>query len=207
MTVGIIKSDLEWVSLLESPGPDREQALSRLRRVLLRALRTALGRYSNVKESHREDFVQEALIKILNGLHSFRGDSRFLTWATKIAIRVAFSEMRRHRWKDVSLDEMLELTTNRPGIARTRPAQEPQMLSDQIMAFLHEAIRNELSEQQRQVVIAYFIQGIPLDEIARRLGKTRNHLYKIKFDARNRLREALLARGVSVSDVEFAFQG
>jgi RNA polymerase sigma-70 factor, ECF subfamily len=55
-----------------------------------------------------EDFAQEALIKIMANLDSFRGESRFTTWAQKIAVRVAFTELRRLRWQDVSLDEALE---------------------------------------------------------------------------------------------------
>ncbi len=36
-----------------------------------------------------EDFVQEALLKILDNLASFRGDSKFTTWAQKIAVNFA----------------------------------------------------------------------------------------------------------------------
>jgi RNA polymerase sigma-70 factor, ECF subfamily len=200
-------TDQEWVCALQSSAIQRDEALSGLRRILLKSLRTALSKYPAVTDSHREDFVQEALIKILNGLNSYRGESRFITWALKITIRIAFSEMRRHRWKDVSLEEMLENSANGSNVNGVRANQEPQMLSNQILKILDAVIRHDLSNMQRQVVIPYFIQGIPLDEIARRMGKTRNHLYKIQYDARNRLKDALMARGITASDVESAFQG
>lgn len=36
------------------------------------------------------------------------GESRFTTWAQRISVRVALTELRRLRWRDVSLDEALE---------------------------------------------------------------------------------------------------
>lgn len=53
-----------------------------------------------------EDFAQEAAIRVLSRLDGFRGDSRFTTWAVAVAVRVAFTELRRARWRDVSLDAL-----------------------------------------------------------------------------------------------------
>jgi len=85
----------------------REAAVADLRNALLRNLRKALSHRMGVDEAFLEDAVQEALLRILQRLDQFEGRSRFLTWATSIAIRIAFGELRRRRWKDVSLDELL----------------------------------------------------------------------------------------------------
>ena len=37
-------------------------------------------------------------------IDTFEGRSQFTTWAYKIAVRVALNELRRRRWRDVSLD-------------------------------------------------------------------------------------------------------
>ena len=100
----IERTNQEWLAALRGPG--RDEALADLRAFLMRGLRYALANQSNVTEADLEDFAQEALLKILAGLDSFRGESRFTTWAQKIAVRVALTELRRHRWRDVSLDEM-----------------------------------------------------------------------------------------------------
>jgi RNA polymerase sigma-70 factor (ECF subfamily) len=102
-------------------GPQKGAALADLRLVLLRGLRAALGgRTSGVVGLSVEDCVQEALIKILDNLDSFRGESRFTVWAQKIAVRVAFAEMRRRKWRDVSLEEAIlrhgEARTYRPTL-------------------------------------------------------------------------------------------
>ncbi len=55
-----------------------------------------------------EDSVQEALLLVTERIHSFRGDSRFISWALVIATRVALTELRRARWREVSLEEMAE---------------------------------------------------------------------------------------------------
>ena len=53
-----------------------------------------------------EDLAQDATLRVLENIDSFRGDSRFTTWATKIAVRVAISDLRRARYKDFSLDDL-----------------------------------------------------------------------------------------------------
>ncbi|MBN1815554.1 MAG: hypothetical protein JXA14_27220, partial [Anaerolineae bacterium] len=96
------RTNQEWLDALRGSG--REDALSDLRVLLVRGLRRALP---DVPEQNLEDFAQEALLKILAGLDSFRGESRFTTWAFKIAIHEAFTELRRRRWKNVSLQDLV----------------------------------------------------------------------------------------------------
>ena len=93
-----------WVTELRA---EQESALTYLRDVLLRNLRKALSNHSRADESFMEDAVQDSLIRILDRLDQFEGRSRFITWATTIAIHVSMSELRRSRWKDVSLDEVM----------------------------------------------------------------------------------------------------
>jgi len=69
-------SNEQWLVALR--GPTSDEALAELRVVLMRGLEAALG---GQVESSVEDFVQEALIKILDNLDSFRGECRFTTWA------------------------------------------------------------------------------------------------------------------------------
>ena len=91
----IERTNQEWLAALRGPG--RDEALADLRALLVRGLGYALAGHPNVDDSALEDFAQDALLKILAGLDSFRGESRFTTWAQKIAVRVALTELRRHR--------------------------------------------------------------------------------------------------------------
>ena len=95
-----------WLANLGGTGPDQQAALSDLRDALLRGLQRALSHRAGIGGEFMEDVVQDSLLRILERLPQFEGRSRFLTWAMSIAIRLAMSELRRRRWKDVSLDEV-----------------------------------------------------------------------------------------------------
>ncbi len=214
----IERTNQEWLAALRGPG--RDKALADLRAFLVRGLRYALANQANVTEADLEDFAQEALLKILAGLDSFRGESRFTTWAQKIAVRVALTELRRHRWRDVSLDEMTGFPDADPSTALRRgPGHRfiPDMLADpsagpeqqaiqrMLLSTLGRIIATELTDRQRQALVAARIHGMPLEEVARRMGTNRNALYKLLHDARQRLKKRMMAEGLSPQDVLAAF--
>jgi RNA polymerase sigma-70 factor (ECF subfamily) len=52
-----------------------------------------------------------------------------------------------------------------------------------------------LTDHQRAVLEAVLLRGVPLDEVVAELGTSRNAIYKTIFDARRRLRSALVRAG------------
>lgn len=200
------RTNEQWITALGRPGPQREAALADLRALLVRGLRHALSGRAGADHALIEDFVQEALLKIISGLKSFRGESRFTTWAQTVAVRVAFTELRRLRWRDVSLDQMIESTEFNPeALVDSSADPEKQVRQEIILKVVHKVINEELTERQRQGLVAELLQGVPQEEIARRMGTNRNALYKLLFDARQRLKKSLLAAGLSAEDVRSAF--
>lgn len=196
------RTNQEWLSDLRRPGG--EEALAELRRVLLQGLRYALASYRNIREDDLEDFVQEALLRILDKLDTFRGESRFTTWAQKIAVRTALTELRRKRWQDTSLDEMTERMGDGfvPGfLADPTATPEQQAMVGALLERLERAIAEELTERQRQVLVAVYFHDVPLEEVARRMGTNRNALYKLLHDARKRLKERLPLHGISAQEM------
>ncbi len=202
------RTNEEWLAVLREESPARDQALADLRALLLRGMGSALGSRTDVREADLEDFVQEALVKILRALDSFRGESRFTTWAHKIAIRVAFTELRRRRWRDVSLDEILEPSESNfvpETLADPTAGPEQQTIQHALLETMERVIGEELTERQRLAMIAVRIHGMPLEEVARRMGTNRNALYKLLYDARQRLKKRLLAEGISPQEILHAF--
>ena len=196
-----------WLAHLGGTGPDQQAALSDLREALLRGLRRAMSDRAGAGDAFLEDVVQDALVRILERLPQFEGRSRFLTWAMSVAIRVAMSELRRRRWKDVSLDEVVAGGGLTPGRAIVdEPGPDAQWQREAILAAMHEVIRTGLTEKQRSALLAE-LRGIPQDEIARHLGSNRNALYKLTHDARKRLRQGLEAAGFTAEDIGAAFAG
>ena len=203
------RTNEQWISALR--GPERDGALSDLRALLMRGLRSALNRQRGVSDAAIEDFVQEALIKILDNLDSFRGESRFTTWAQKITVRVAFTELRRKEWRNVSLQEITDRYDTGGYEPReftdSQPAPEDlatkQVMLDTVRRLIHE----ELTGRQWEAIVAVMLGGMPLEEAARRMDTNRNALYKLLHDARKKLRECLISEGISSRDVMAVFGG
>jgi RNA polymerase sigma-70 factor (ECF subfamily) len=112
----------DWSRELRAGGPTTDAALADLRGVLLRGLRRALSGRAGADAALIEDLAQEATLRVLGRLDSYRGESRFTTWAVTIAVRVALTELRRPRWRDVSL---YQLAAEDRGSSPDPPAPVP----------------------------------------------------------------------------------
>lgn len=195
------RSNDQWLAALRSPRKD--EAIADLRLVLLRGLRAALHARMSGIEPSVEDFAQEALIKILDNLDSFRGESRFIVWAQKIAVRVAFAEMRRLRWRDISLDEVI-LRQERAEPTDRLEDPEREATCRMLMAQFQRFIEEELTEKQRTALLAA-MGGMPMEVVAVRMGSNRNAVYKLLHDARKRLKKRMAVEMFSPQDVLAAF--
>lgn len=203
------RTNEEWLADLR--GTEQDEALADLRATLTRGLRYALMNRvpANQLDDLVEDFVQDALVKILQNLETFRGESRFTTWAQKIAVRVALTELRRQRWKDISIEDLLPEDTSgdfTPAIL-TDPGASPEVetLRASMMETVQRLIMEELTERQREAMLAVMVGGMPLEEVAQRMGTNRNALYKLMHDARQRLQKRLAAEGLSPQEVLSVF--
>jgi RNA polymerase sigma-70 factor (ECF subfamily) len=201
------RTNQEWLDDLQ--GPDHEEAIADLLAILKRGLTYALSSRGNVDEGHIEDFAQDAVLRILDKLDTFRGESQFTTWANKIAIHVAFTELRRRRWQNISLDGIVESQEGDwipESLADPGATPEQQATQRQLLSTLRRLITRELTDKQRQAMVAIVLQGMPLDEVARKMDTNRNALYKLLHDARKALKRELLAEGLSPDDVLDAFE-
>ncbi|UCF99895.1 MAG: sigma-70 family RNA polymerase sigma factor [Spirochaetaceae bacterium] len=199
------RSNRDWLDALKKPGPERDRALADLRSLLVRGLNYALRGWRRTAgrdfEALAEDFCQEALLRILDNLDSFEGRSRFTTWAHKIAVRVALTEMRRKRWQDVSLDKLVA----EQGVVSTMSSDEagPEAEAERsdLMSWMKRIMMEELTEKQRTAISAVAFGGMPLEEVARRMETNRNALYKLVHDGRVRLKRRLSKEGMNPQDI------
>lgn len=203
------RTDQQWLSALSEPGPEREAALTELRALLVRGLGYAMANRPQVSHADVEGFVQDALLKILDHLDSFRGESRFTTWAQKIAVHEAFTELRRKRWENVSLEEIIDRYEGdfTPSILTDPdPSPEDRVIQRRLLETVEHLIAEELTERQRQAMVAVVFAGMPTEEVARRMGTNRNALYKLMHDARQRLKRRIQAEGICLEDALGAFE-
>jgi RNA polymerase sigma factor (sigma-70 family) len=199
------RTNEQWLMELRGANPD--EALADLYELLVRGLRAALDVTYGGVGANVEDFAQEALIRITGNLDSFRGESRFTTWAQKIAMNVALTELKRRRWRDVPLQDLLA----RREAADRGPA-DPQLTPEQlafqnmVLEELRRMIDEELTDRQREAVVAVILEGMPISEVAKRMGTTQNALYKLLHDARRKLKRRLEAAGFSPKEVLAVFE-
>jgi len=199
------RTNEQWLAELRGPNPGK--ALADLYDLLVRGLKAALGSHGGGVEANFGDFAQEALIKITGNLDSFRGESRFTTWAQKIAMNVALTELKRRRWRDVSLQDLFvqrEAADRGPPAIQLTP--EELALQNMVLGELQRMVDEELTDRQREAVVAVLLEGMPISEVARRMGTNKNALYKLLHDARRKLKRQMQAAGVSPQDVLAAFE-
>ncbi len=198
------RSNDDWVRDLATEGPDQAAALADLRAQLLRALPGALRRYGPVPEHLLEDVVQDSLLRTLSHLDRFEGRSRFTTWATTIAVRTALTELRRRRWKDVSLQDLGPAEWPEPAVAAESGDPERDTAQARLLRALGRIVEDDLTDRQRVAILSE-LRGMPQEEIGRRLGISRNAVYKLGHDARRKLKRGLEASGFDASEIRTAF--
>ncbi len=212
-----MRTNSDWLTDLRSTGPGRESALEDLRALVLAGLPRALAPWLSASdprfEALAEETAQETLLRVLAKLDTFEGRSQFTTWVYKIAVRIALSELRRQKWRDVSLDELLEQKDEPdgrptlPGV-EADPSTGPEQAAERadLLRRVDRMILEELTEKQRKALVAAGIRGMPIDEVARRMGMQRNALYKLLHDGRLRLRRRLEREGLSVGELLAMFE-
>ncbi len=183
------RSNEGWIAALREDRTESAGAVSDLQGYLRRVLGRMLRGRPAVSEV--DDLVQESLGQIVKSLPSFRGDSAFTTWATGIATRVAFTELRRRRVRESAFDAFGAVEDALAQVASTStPLPHESVERADVMHALRDAIATRITARQRTAILAE-LRGVPTVEIARRLGTNQNALYKLTHDARRKLRAAL----------------
>ena len=207
------RSNAEWLADLSVASSARDTALADLRAIVAAHLPYALSGWLSPGDPQfdalAEDVVQETLLKVMAHLGSFEGRSQFTTWVQKIAVRVALTELRHRRWKDVSLDSMMT-AEGEPAMPMAAPARATDparaVMQSEMMAMLERIMAEEMTDKQRMAMMAVRVQGMPIEEVARQMGMERNALYKLLHDARRRLKKRMERDGLKPEEVLAAFE-
>jgi len=194
------EESLAWLRRLGAGGVERQAAEGELHgRLVGIALAEVRRRSASTPVTGPElddvahQAADDAMLAVLAKLGDFRGESRFITWAYRFVILEVSGKLGRHYWRNppVVLDAgQWERLPDRLGIDPARVAE-----SAGILAEVRRVVEGELTGHQRRVFVAIVVDGIPLDALAARLGLRRNAIYKVIFDARRKIRRALVANG------------
>jgi RNA polymerase sigma-70 factor (ECF subfamily) len=191
---------IEWLRSLGGADAEKEAAEARLHELLLRIARGEVRRRSGrlpIGGPELDDIAHQAaadaMLAILAKLDQFRGDSRFTTWAYKFVIFEVSSKIGRHFTRHPSVGMDPEDWARLPDRLALDPSRESEWRD--LVAGVRRAVDEVLTDRQRRIFVAIVLNGVPLDSLVAELGSNRNAIYKMLFDARRKLRAALVAKG------------
>jgi RNA polymerase sigma-70 factor (ECF subfamily) len=180
-------ADHAGVAASASPAV-REAAIADLHALLLRGARFELARrralLADVPRGELDRLAvqaaDDAMVAILATLDSFRGASRFTTWAYKFVLLEAGVSARRRAWAGRDISVAVDV--------RETPRA------------IRELVQASLTPHQQEVFAALALNGVPIDVLAERLSTTRSALYATLQVARRKLRAAAVEAGVNRAD-------
>ena len=120
-----------------------------------------LVRYLVRGDIDADDLAQEALVAIVRGLPSHRGDGSFAAWADRVAVRATFTGLRRARRARAQVDDGADLAS----------VPHPDGPPDAYVA-RRAAVRllDQLPDEQRHVLVLHHVVGLSAPEVADELA-------------------------------------
>jgi RNA polymerase sigma-70 factor (ECF subfamily) len=128
-----------------------------------------------------QDYAQEAWIRAIRALPTFRGDARFSTWLHRIAVNSALQALRK-------ADTRTKREAPMPDAVPVTPVHSEK---DVLLGDLLERAMDQLPEGMRRVLILHDVEGYTHEEIGEFLGVTSGTSKSQLFKARAKMRDIL----------------
>lgn len=154
-------------------------------------------------DAEAEDAVQQAYLAAFAKLDQFRGDARFSTWLTRIAVHEALKRLRR-RGRLADLDVVEAADEDALAVGSRTP--EDDASGGELRALLEEAI-DSLPESYRVVFVMRDVEELDTRETAECLELSEEAVRVRLHRARKALREWLYERADSLTAEAFRFAG
>lgn len=173
--------DEQWSQLALEAARGHSPSLRQLVVYLLPRVRN-LVRYLVRGDLDVDDLSQEALLAILQGLASYRGDGAFRSWADRVVVRRVFATRKApaRRLETATDPSQLEL--------------EPAAAQPDRFYFRREVVAelDALPEAQRDTLVLHYVTGMTVPEISAEFGVPEETVRSRLRLGRQRLRERLL---------------
>jgi RNA polymerase sigma-70 factor, ECF subfamily len=131
------------------------------------------------------DAAQDCFVAADRAIGSFQYQSSPKTWLYAIAINSCRSRMRK--WK--TQRALIEGIRSVQSLFERSPSVEEQVIASEQDAWLREAVRR-LDEKHRLPIVLYYLEGLPVRDIAYILGINEGTVHSRLFYARNQLLKA-----------------
>ncbi|HEX9760688.1 MAG TPA: sigma-70 family RNA polymerase sigma factor [Candidatus Acidoferrales bacterium] len=187
-TIAADKGDPDLVLVESALQGDNRAFEALVRHNEKRVYRTTLAITANPADA--EEAMQETFIKAFVNLASFRRDSRFSTWITRIAVNESLQILRRRRPTDSLDDPQTPEAMFRPQRIEIWGDPERRFAAQQVKEIVEHGIA-ALPRTYRVAIVLRDIEQLSNDEAAQALGLSVPALKSRVLRARLMLREAL----------------
>jgi RNA polymerase sigma-70 factor, ECF subfamily len=144
--------------------------------------------------SEADDLLQDTFLLVHRLAGTFdcsKGTARF--WILQMTYRRAISRRRyltsRHFYTRLDLEDVeTELADRRNPAAEIEDSIDARMKSGNL-----QKVFEKLSENQRQTLLLFFVEGYTFDEIAEKLGQSRGNIKNHYFRGLDRLRKHIFS--------------
>lgn len=205
LSVDVARENEAWICGLQSDAPNHEGSVARLYALLTKMAFTEIRRRtpgSSLAGPEMDDVARQAAadatLTICRKIDTFRGDCRFTTWAYRFVAFEVSSKVNRHHWRrgHLSLDD-------HDWVHAPDPGENPERLAENadLIAAVRRVVAEDMTTRQQRVFEAIAMQGTPVAQVAADLDSNANAIYKALFDARKKLRAALVASGYLAGDM------
>jgi RNA polymerase sigma-70 factor (ECF subfamily) len=145
----------------------------------------ALGVMKNPADA--ADMTQEAFIRLLRGLGTYRDDTKLTTWLYRLVVNVCLDELRRRKRPIESLEAVGARDDGEESLqvadADRWGQPEARLDVEESAAELHRAI-DRLTDAQRLALTLHYFDDMPDSEIATVMGvpvnTVKSHLHRAK---------------------------
>lgn len=146
-------------------------------------LRYVLALVPDLREAR--EIVQSTAIELWRKFADYDPERPFTPWACRFALRQTQEHLRRtQRWRSMLDDTLVE----------TLAAEREQRDEAMERRFAHlEHCLDELPSTQRETLHLYYHDGLPLPDMAARLGRSVDALYKVLQRTRRQLLDCMTA--------------
>ncbi len=167
-----------------------------VRRYDRRLLQVAHGIMGNMQDAY--DACQEGIIKAYTHLSTFRFESSFGTWLTRIVINQSLNLKKKLRWNSrLSLDHYM---SEPDEYQKSDDTDQPDelMLRTELSASIQKSL-DRLSDRERAVFVLKHQHGYKLREIAVMLDCAEGTVKNYMFRATQKMRKTLHAHAPAAS--------
>lgn len=138
------------------------------------------------------DMTQEAFVRVLRSLHTYRGETKFTTWLYRLVTNICLDELRRRGAPALTLDATEE------GAPALDPADpDPWIQPERWAAAAEDSVElkralGELSTPQRLALTLFYFDDLRYEDIAQVMNVPLNTVKSHIRRAKERLAELLM---------------